>query len=127
MPGVPNEYRERVSRFTSVEEGLWRRLYHLRLVVHLGDPLNAPDQPRELFVRLLTISRARHCHSLTLYDQPNEDGCFLCVQPSGTTEVEALCAGGVLSTRNLRPTPFTNWIKPISRSFYWVESSIAPW
>jgi hypothetical protein len=95
----------------SVEEGMWRRLYHLRLVIHLGDPLNAPDQPQELLVRLLTISRARHCYPLTLYlnteildrkihllDQPHEDGCFLRVQPSGTTEAEALCASSVSST-----------------------------
>jgi hypothetical protein len=59
-------------------------------------------------------------------DQPHEDSCFLCVQPRGPTEAEALCAGGVSPTPNLQPTPFTNWTKPIGRSFHWVESSIAP-
>jgi hypothetical protein len=90
-------------------------------------------------VRLLTVSRARHYHPPTLYlnteildrkvhllDQPHEYGRFLRVQPSGATEAKALCAGGVPPTPNLRSTPFANWIKPIGRSFHWVESSIAP-
>jgi hypothetical protein len=47
--------------------GLWRRLYHLQLVVHLAHPLDVPDQPHERFGRLLAVSRARQRDPLTVH------------------------------------------------------------
>jgi hypothetical protein len=70
-----------------VQAGLRRRIGHPQLAIHLANSPDVPDQPHDLFARLLAVRRARQRdplpvhldaerldHEAYLLDQPHEYG-----------------------------------------------------